>query len=164
MKNSVEVSQILKIELGLSGGSVVKNLPANAEDMGLTPELRRFHTSWSSWACVPQLLCLCSRAREPRLPKPERPEPVLHNKRDCCREAHTPQLESSPIHYNQRKACTAKNKYIKFINLYMIIYEIDLQSRFDAWERVLRAGALWWPRGKGWGGRWQGGSGWGTHV
>ena len=29
---------------------------------------------------------------------------------------------------------------------------------------VLRAGALGWPRGMGWGGRWEGGSRWGTHV
>ena len=29
---------------------------------------------------------------------------------------------------------------------------------------VLRAGALGRPRGMGWGGRWEGGSGWGTHV
>ena len=38
------------------------------------------------------------------------------------------------------------------------------QSRFDAWYRVLWAGALGWPRGMGWGGRREGGSGWGTHV
>ena len=38
------------------------------------------------------------------------------------------------------------------------------QSRFDAWDRVLRAGALGWPWGMGWGGRWEGDSGWGTHV
>ena len=31
-------------------------------------------------------------------------------------------------------------------------------------RQVLRAGALGWPRGMGWGGRWEGGSGWGTHV
>ena len=31
-------------------------------------------------------------------------------------------------------------------------------------KQVLRAGALGWPRGMGWGGRWKGGSGWGTHV
>ena len=49
-------------------------------------------------------------------------------------------------------------------NMYIIIYEIDHQSRFDAWDRVLRAGALGWPWGMGWGGRWEGGSGWGTHV
>ena len=40
----------------------------------------------------------------------------------------------------------------------------DLQSRLDAWDRVLRAGTLGWPRGMGWRGRWEGGSGWGTHV
>ena len=31
-------------------------------------------------------------------------------------------------------------------------------------KQVLRAGALGRPRGMGWGGRWDGGSGWGTHV
>ena len=31
-------------------------------------------------------------------------------------------------------------------------------------RRVLRAGALGRPRGMGWGGRREGGSGWGTHV
>ena len=30
--------------------------------------------------------------------------------------------------------------------------------------QVLRAGALGRPRGIGWGGRWEGGLGWGTHV
>ena len=31
-------------------------------------------------------------------------------------------------------------------------------------RQVLRVGALGWLRGMGWGGRWEGGSGWGTHV
>ena len=31
-------------------------------------------------------------------------------------------------------------------------------------RQVLRAGALGRPRGMGWEGRWEGGSGWGTHV
>ena len=31
-------------------------------------------------------------------------------------------------------------------------------------RQVLGAGALRRPRGMGWGGRWEGGSGWGTHV
>ena len=31
-------------------------------------------------------------------------------------------------------------------------------------RQVLRAGALGRPRGMGWGGRWEGGSGWETHV
>ena len=33
-----------------------------------------------------------------------------------------------------------------------------------SWVRVLRAGALGWLQGMGWGGRWERGSGWGTHV
>ena len=48
--------------------------------------------------------------------------------------------------------------------MYTTICEIDRQSSFDAWDRVLRAGALGWPGGMGWGGIWEGGSGWGTHV
>ena len=31
-------------------------------------------------------------------------------------------------------------------------------------RQVLEAGALGWPKGMGWGGWWEGGSGWGTHV
>ena len=33
---------------------------------------------------------------------------------------------------------------------------IEAQSRFDAWDRALRAGALGWPWGMRWGGRWEG--------
>ena len=48
--------------------------------------------------------------------------------------------------------------------MYIPICETDRQSRFNAWDRVLSAGALGWPWGMGRGGRWEGGSGWGTHV
>ena len=48
--------------------------------------------------------------------------------------------------------------------MYIIICETDRQSRFHAWDRRLRAGALGWPWGMGWGGRREGGSRWGTHV
>ena len=34
--------------------------------------------------------------------------------------------------------------------MYIIICETDRQSRFDAWDSVLRAGALGWPWGIGW--------------
>ena len=47
---------------------------------------------------------------------------------------------------------------------YNIIYETSRQSRFDAQYWVLVAGALGWPRGMVRGGRWEGGSGWGTGV
>ena len=33
----------------------------------------------------------------------------------------------------------------------IIVCEVDHWSRFDAWDRVLRTGALGWPCGTGWG-------------
>ena len=48
--------------------------------------------------------------------------------------------------------------------MYNIIRETNRQPRFDAGYRKLGAGALEWPRGMLWGGRWEGGSGWGTCV
>jgi len=45
-----------------------------------------------------------------------------------------------------------------------IIYEMNRQSRFDAWYRMLGAGARGWPRGMVRGGRWEKGTGWETHV
>ena len=48
--------------------------------------------------------------------------------------------------------------------MYITICEIDGQSTFDAWSRALKAGALRQPRGMGWGGWWEGGSGLGTFV
>ena len=47
---------------------------------------------------------------------------------------------------------------------YNIIYETNRQSRFDEGYRMLGAGALGRPRGMVWGGRREGGSGWGTRV
>ena len=44
------------------------------------------------------------------------------------------------------------------------MYETSHQSRFDARYWMLGAGALGRPRGMVWGGRWEEGSGWGTHV
>ena len=42
---------------------------------------------------------------------------------------------------------TCKLSYVK---------RITSPARFDAWYRVLGAGALGWPRGMGWGGGWKG--------
>ena len=42
------------------GGPVVKNLPANAGDMGSDPDLGRSHMPRSS--CVPQQLSLCTQS------------------------------------------------------------------------------------------------------
>ena len=45
--------------------------------------------------------------------------------------------------------------------MYITICEIDDQSKFNAGNRVLKAGALGQPRGMGWGKRWGGGFGMG---
>ena len=52
-------------------GSVVKNLPANAGDIDLIPDLKRSHMLQSNEASAPQLLSLCSRAQEPQLLSPK---------------------------------------------------------------------------------------------
>ena len=63
-----------------------------------------------------------------------------------------------------RELCILSQKHAYYLwNMYIIICEIDCQSRFKAWDRVLRAGALGWPWGMGWEGRWEGRSGWG-HI
>ena len=41
---------------------------------------------------------------------------------------------------------------------------IEAPAQVGCMRQVLRAGALGRPRGMGWGGRWEGGSGWGTYV
>ena len=55
---------------GFSCGSVVQNLPANAEDMGLIPGPERSHMPQTNSVHVPKLLSLCSRAGEPQLLSP----------------------------------------------------------------------------------------------
>ena len=52
------------------GGEVVKNPPANAGDTGSSPGPGRSHMPRSNWARAPQLLNLCSRARERQLLSP----------------------------------------------------------------------------------------------
>ena len=49
-------------------------------------------------------------------------------------------------------------------NLYNTICEMNRQSRFDAWYRILGAGALEWLRGMCGEGGGRGGSGWETRV
>ena len=66
------------------GGAVVKNPPANVGNTGSSPGPGRSHMPWSNYTHVPQLLSLCSIAREPQLLKPARP-------RDCA-----PQQEKPP--------------------------------------------------------------------
>ena len=57
------------------GGAVVKNLPANAGDTGSSPGPGRPHMPAEQLSPVPQLLSLCSRAREPQLLSPRAESP-----------------------------------------------------------------------------------------
>ena len=75
------------------GGTVVKNPPATAGDMDLIPGPGRSHMPRSNKARAPQLLSLCSTAREPQLLKLTCVEPVLRNKRIHCNE--------KPAHCNE---------------------------------------------------------------
>ena len=63
-----------KPTLGFPGGAVVESPPANAGDAGSSPGPGWSHMLRSSWARVPQLLSLHSRACTPRARAPqERP-------------------------------------------------------------------------------------------
>ena len=76
---------------GFPGGSVVKDLPANAADMGLSPGPGRSHMPQSNKARVPQLLSLHSRAHEPQLLSLHAAATEAHTPR-----AHAPQQEKPP--------------------------------------------------------------------
>ena len=77
------------------GGAVAKNPPANAGDTGSSPGPGRSRMPQSNKARAPQLLSLCSRAREPQLLKPAFLEPVLRNKRSHRNER--------PAHCNEEQ-------------------------------------------------------------
>ena len=96
---------------GFPGGSVVKNLFANAVDMGSILSLGRSHLPWSNKARLPQLLSLCSRARELQLLSPCTPEPVLWStKRPLQWEAHALQWRAAPTPAPSREVPTCSNK------------------------------------------------------
>ena len=63
------------------GASVLKDPSANAGDTGLIPGPGGSHMLGGSHSHAPQLLSLCSGARELELLKPRHLEPVLCNKR-----------------------------------------------------------------------------------
>ena len=85
---------------------MVKNLPANAGDMGSNPGPGRSHMPRSNKACVPQLLSLCSRDHVPQLLKPTCLEPVLRNKRSHCNEKAVHHNEEYPHSLQLEKAHT----------------------------------------------------------
>ena len=93
-----------------TGGTAVKNPPANAGDTGSSPGPGRSHMPQSNQACVPQLLSLCSRAQPPshnywahmpQLLKPACLEPMLHREEPPQWEDRVPQWRVvAPAHRN----------------------------------------------------------------
>ena len=77
--------------MGFPGGAVVKNPPANAGDTGSIPGPGGSHMLRSSYAHVPQLLSLRSRASKPQLLSPRVKTTEAHVPR-----AHAPQQEKPP--------------------------------------------------------------------
>ena len=82
------------------GGTVVKNPPATAGNVGSSSGPGRSHMPWSNEARAPQLLSLCPRACKPQLLSPSATtteathlEPMLHNKRSHRNE--------KPAHRNE---------------------------------------------------------------
>ena len=80
---------------------MVKNLPANAGDMGSIPGVGRFHMPWSNQVHASQLLNLCARDQKPQLLKPESPHSATRSYRNenlCTTTREEPyflQLEKS---------------------------------------------------------------------
>ena len=81
----------------LPGGTVVKNPPANAGDMGSSPGPGRSHMPRSNWARVPQLLSLRSGAWEPQLLllSPRATTTEARVPRPCAPQEKPPQWEAS---------------------------------------------------------------------
>ena len=109
---------------------MVKNPPANTGDTGLTPGPGRSHMPRSNKTCVPQLLSLSSRARQPQLLKPTRLEPVLRNKRSHCNEKTAHHNEEQPQLTATRESpcaatktqCVQKKKKSKKTNKIKLTY------------------------------------------
>ena len=113
---------------GFPCGSVIKHLPASVGDKGSIPGPGRAHMPWSIYARVPQLLSLCSEARELQLLSPctSTPEALLPQppcsatkEATAMRSPHTaaesslcsPQREKKPVQ-QQRPKNTDSQKYI----------------------------------------------------
>ena len=96
---------------GFPGGSVLKNLPANAGDTGSIPDPRRFQMPWSNLSpCI--TITEWAYDLDPRNHNYWSPctlKPVLHNKRSRWNE--------KPVHCNYRKAGAAmKTQHSQKIN------------------------------------------------
>ena len=70
---------------------MVKNSPANAGGRDLIPGPEKSHMPQSSLARAPQLLSLCSEAREPQPLSPHATATEAHTPRACAPQEKPPQ-------------------------------------------------------------------------
>lgn len=99
MAGALELPGREQLGSGFSGGSVVKNVPANAGDKGPIPDLGRAHVprrNQDRASQVPELLGLCSGNRGPRLLSPHNLQPVLGTAEAPQGEACLPPRQGSP--------------------------------------------------------------------
>ena len=89
---------IQKLSTGFPGGTVVENLPANAEDMGSSPGKGKIpHAT--------EQLSPCDTTTEPT-----HLEPVPHNKRGCDSERPHTAMKSGPHSPQLEKALAQKRR------------------------------------------------------
>ena len=89
----MELNYKNNVDGGFPGGALVEDPPTNAGDMGSSFGPGRSHMPRSNLMCVPQLLRLRSRAREPQLLKPTCLVLVL-----CNKKSHR---NDKPMHHNE---------------------------------------------------------------
>ena len=81
----------------------------------------------------------------------------------CCDSWGRKELDTTErLNWTELKKSGKKAKAVVHILHWRLMLWILVGKK--KWYRIFGAGALGWPRGMGWGGRWEGGSGWGTHV
>ena len=136
---------------------MVKNLPASARDtpvLSLVQEDSTCHRATkpvchSYWAYALELRNYSYWVHALKLD-----EPLLAATRE---NLHSDEDPAEPKNKNEKQSHGIKCVHSCSLNYLM-------NPVFNPGHQVLRAGALGWPRGMGWGGRWKGCSGWGTHV
>ena len=136
-------------------------------------------TSWSGgcteWPGHPAALQLVWPRYWPHTASPHPMWQPFHVKTPCLIHLHGSRYRTNRNMQNREKDTDVQNKLLDSVgegeggmfwknSMYIIYSETDHQPRWDAWDKVLGPGALGRPRGIGWRGRWEGGSGWGIHV
>ena len=140
LANILPLLTVLKQPQDFPGGTVEKNLPANARDIGSIPGLERCHMSRSNkaWCATTSELALQSpqtATTEAHVPRPcnkrshHNEKPVRHNKE----QPHLPQLEKACV--QQPRPCVTNNKNKLFKKQRQVEKKIDIQ------------GLPWWSSG-----------------